>query len=187
MIKRQPLILLFMIAALMSTCKQKKVSFASQVDVGWEQQLLEKIKYLGHRNWIVVADAAYPMQSNEGIQTIISDKNHIETLQYVAQLISKQSHIRPIVYLDQEIDYLDEENVAGINQYKKALSQVVGNNYNKLMHEEIISMLDDTSSLFNVIVIKTDFTIPYTTVFFQLDCKYWSPAAENNLRNKISQ
>jgi len=35
---------------------------------------------------------------------------------------------------------------------------------------------------FNVLIIKTNLTLPYTSVFFQLECGYWNAAAEENLR-----
>ncbi len=46
-------------------------------------------------------------------------------------------------------------------------------------------MLDEASNLFNIVIIKTDFTIPYTSVFFQLDCKYWNAEAEQAMRKQI--
>jgi hypothetical protein len=31
-------------------------------------------------------------------------------------------------------------------------------------------------------VLKTNMTLPYTSVFIELDCGYWSPEAEARLR-----
>jgi hypothetical protein len=50
------------------------------------------------------------------------------------------------------------------------------------LHEELISMLDRASQTFSVTVIKTNMTIPYTTVFFELDCAYWNGDSEKRLR-----
>jgi len=36
----------------------------------WESQLHRQLPLYGHRNWIVVADSAYPAQSRPGIETI---------------------------------------------------------------------------------------------------------------------
>ena len=36
----------------------------------WRATLDERLPLLGHRNWIVVADAAYPWQASAGIETI---------------------------------------------------------------------------------------------------------------------
>lgn len=153
----------------------------------WEEQLGADIQLLGHRNWIVVVDAAYPLQSNPGITTIASDKGHLETIQIVSKLIQAQEHIKPIVYLDKEIDYVKEEDAAGITDFRNSLQEIIDlTSSKKEIHEDIISMLDEASELFNILIIKTNFTIPYTSVFFQLDCKYWDGEAEKELRKQLS-
>ena len=54
-----------------------------------------------------------------------------------------------------------------------------------LLHEDIIRELDTSAKLFNVLVIKTDLAIPYTSVFFQLECGYWNANAEKNMRQQL--
>ncbi len=54
-----------------------------------------------------------------------------------------------------------------------------------MLHEQIIARLDQAAQVFRVLIIKTDLTIPYTTVFFELDCGYWSAEAEQRLRQAI--
>jgi hypothetical protein len=36
-----------------------------------------------------------------------------------------------------------------------------------------------------VLLLKTDLTLPYTSVFIRLDCGYWSDEAEQQLRAAI--
>ena len=48
-----------------------------------------------------------------------------------------------------------------------------------MLHEQIIAKLDQVSQVFRVLIIKTDLTIPYTTVFFELGCAYWPADAED--------
>ncbi|MCK4991794.1 MAG: hypothetical protein KAS29_14950, partial [Bacteroidales bacterium] len=62
-----------------------------------------------------------------------------------------------------------------------------GREVNTLLHDEVFRMLDESSSLFRVLVIKTNCTIPYTSVFLQLDCSYWDPENEKLLREKMSE
>jgi hypothetical protein len=57
-----------------------------------------------------------------------------------------------------------------------------GSSAKELPHEEIIAKLDQTAQVFRVLVIKTELTIPYTSMFFELDCCYWTPEAEQRLR-----
>jgi hypothetical protein len=33
-----------------------------------------------------------------------------------------------------------------------------------------------------VLILKTDLTLPYTSVFIELDCGYWGPEKEQALR-----
>jgi len=50
------------------------------------------------------------------------------------------------------------------------------------LHEEIISRLDRTGDVFQVLAIKTKMRLPYTSVFVELDCGYWNAQAEDRLR-----
>ena len=38
----------------------------------WEELLAARLPLYGHRNWIVIADAAYPAHSAPGIETIVA-------------------------------------------------------------------------------------------------------------------
>ena len=54
-----------------------------------------------------------------------------------------------------------------------------------LLHNEVFKKLDSESKLFKVLVIKTNETIPYTSVFIQLDCAYWDAGKEEVLRRNM--
>lgn len=171
---------------LLSACGNTKIENMTNKPENWEQVLSEEIKLLGHRNWIVVADAAYPLQSRTGIKTIMSSDSHEETVAKVNKLIANEKHIQAIIHLDKEIDFIDEKDAPGINAYKSFLSDILdADNPQKELHEAIINKLDGAATLYNVLIIKTDFTIPYTTVFFELDCAYWGPEKEQKLRSGI--
>jgi L-fucose mutarotase/ribose pyranase (RbsD/FucU family) len=43
-----------------------------------KDQLKASLPLFGHRNWIVIADSAYPAQSRAGIDTIVSGASQIE-------------------------------------------------------------------------------------------------------------
>ncbi|TNJ43506.1 hypothetical protein KFZ70_17055 [Tamlana fucoidanivorans] len=154
-------------------------------DLSWENQLKSQIQLLGHRNWIVVADAAYPLQSNPGITTILSNNDHITTIKKVNALIQQQKHIKPITFLDKELDFIPEEDAPGVALFRANIKTFLTGEIKKEVHEDIIYKLDKASELFNVIIIKTDYTIPYTSVFYQLDCKYWNNEAEKRLRTML--
>jgi L-fucose mutarotase/ribose pyranase (RbsD/FucU family) len=153
----------------------------------WEQQLEELLPLLGHRNWIVVADAAYPAQSNPGIDTAVVDCSQIEAVTRVFAAIGAQKHIRANVYVDTELAFVDEADAKGIASYRTQLESLLGSSASKLPHEEIIAKLDRSAEVFRILILKTNLTIPYTSVFFELDCGYWSAEAEQRLRALMAE
>ncbi len=49
-----------------------------------------------------------------------------------------------------------------------------------------MAKLNEAARLYDVLVIKTNLTIPYTSVFLELDCGYWAPEAEQRLRRAMA-
>jgi hypothetical protein len=149
----------------------------------WESTLKRLLPLWGHRNWIVVADAAYPAQSNPGIQTIATGADHLGVLNTVLAAIDISKHVRAKIHLDQELTFVSEQDAPGVARYREALAGVIGGRASEsLAHEQIISKLDECGRLFRTLILKSTLTIPYTSVFIELDCGYWSGEAEKRLR-----
>lgn len=154
---------------------------------GWKKILGERIPRYGHRNWIVVADSAYPAQSRSGIETIVSEAAHLDVLRTVLAALAASRHVRPIVYQDRELGFIREQDAPGIETYRRQLEALFRDaKVNTLPHEEIISKLDQAGQVFAILIIKSNLTIPYTSVFLQLDCAYWSQHAESALRSRMA-
>jgi len=151
--------------------------------VAWQKQLDGALTQYGHRNWIVVADSAYPKQSAAGIETIATGKAQIEVLEIVLDAIAEAPHVQAIVMLDAELDSVTESDAPGIAAYRSQLkASLQGKEVKVMPHEDIIAELDKASEMFNVLLLKTDMTLPYTSVFLQLDCGYWNADTEKRLR-----
>ncbi len=150
---------------------------------GWQNDLDKQLPLLGHRNWIVVADSAYPLQTASGIKTIYTGEKQLDTVRKVLAAVQKQKHVRGAVFVDAELPYVPEKFAKGIGDYRTGLKETLkGQNVTSLPHGEIIKQLDEAGQTFHVLVLKTDMTLPYTSVFIRLDCGYWSDEAENELR-----
>ena len=63
-----------------------------------EQQLNSILPLFGHRNWIVVADSAYPAQSKPGIETMVAGGDQIEVVRKVRDAIAACAHVGANVY-----------------------------------------------------------------------------------------
>ncbi len=174
-----PLLVLCSLA--LSACNQP-------TSIDWKSILDERLPEYGHRNWIVIADSAYPKQSAPGIETVYTNAGQIEVLEHVLAQIDQAKHIQAITMLDAELSSVIEESSAGVNTYRAQLEELLGDRSAKVMpHEEIIAKLDKGSELFNVLLLKTNLTIPYTSVFIELDCGYWDSEREAKLRSIIEK
>ena len=149
----------------------------------WQRTLKRTLPLWGHRNWIVIADSAYPAQANQGIETIATDADHLAVLKATLGAIEKSEHVRANVYLDAELKAIVEQDAPGIGQYRQRLGKVIGNRETRVLtHEQIIAKLDESARLFRVLILKSTLAIPYTSVFLELDCGYWTSEAEERLR-----
>jgi hypothetical protein len=152
----------------------------------WKSQLAERIPAYGHRNWIAIADSAYPAQSRAGIETLVTYADHLTVVKGVFDVLARAKHIRPVVYLDSELPHVPEADAIGIGQYRTDLAKLLGDRKTQsLPHEHLIAKLNVAGDTFKVLVLKTNLTLPYTSVFLELDCGYWSPEAEQRLRDAM--
>jgi L-fucose mutarotase/ribose pyranase (RbsD/FucU family) len=151
---------------------------------GWQARLGSELPLFGHRNWIVVADSAYPKQSASGIETIYTGASQTEVLDTVLTVIDAASHVRVAVLLDAELERVTGRDAPGVQAYREWLKgRLEGRPVTVMPHEEIIHKLDADAKLYNILLLKTDMVIPYTSVFLQLDCAYWSAEQEKRLRD----
>jgi hypothetical protein len=92
-------------------------------------------------------------------------------------------HVRPIVYVDRELEFVDEKDAPGVGSYLQWLQTTLkGLTVNYSPHEEIIAKLDRAAQMFSILIIKSTMAIPYTSVFIELDCGYWDADSEARLR-----
>lgn len=151
----------------------------------WKEELKNLLPFLGHRNWIVITDMAYPLQTQPGIKTFFADEPYTDILTFVYKEIEKAPHIRPLIYQDRELSFLTDHDAAGINVLKEEMDQLMGNQVESIPHEELIKSLDEASRMFSVIIIKSNLTIPYTSTFFKLDCNYWDEEQQKSLDKRM--
>ncbi|WP_263353013.1 RbsD/FucU domain-containing protein [Acidicapsa acidisoli] len=161
-------------------------SLASYAQSDWQQRVKDELPLLGHRNWIVIVDSAYPLQSSPGVETIDTSADHLAVLDYVLDSLKSTKHIRPIVHTDKELGFLTEQDAPGVSRYRDELkAHLSGLPLDAILHQTLIDRVGETGKSFHVLVLKTGMAIPYTSVFLQLDCKYWSAESEAKLRDRM--
>ncbi len=153
----------------------------------WKAKVAESMPLLGHRNWILIVDSAYPLQSSPGVETIETNATMIDVVQSVLATINSSIHVRPDIYMDAELPFVPEQDAPGVTAYRAQIAEALnGYTVESVLHDKIIADIGQTGSQFHVLVLKTNLAIPYTSVFIRLDCKYWSADAEKRMREKMS-
>jgi hypothetical protein len=152
----------------------------------WRAKVNAVMPLLGHRNWILIVDSAYPLETSPGIETIDTDAHQLEVVQYVLEAINASIHVSPLIYMDSELPFVSDEDAPGASNYRRQVGDLL-HNYPvaSLPHDTILSNIDQAGQKFQVLVLKTRMTTPYSSVFIRLDCKYWTGEAEKRLRAKM--
>ena len=154
---------------------------------GWKARVAETMPLLGHRNWILIVDSAYPLQTSQGIETIETSSNQIDVVRYVLETTAHSIHVRPLIYMDAELPFVPDQDAPGASAYRTQIGDLLHNyKIESIPHEKLIANIDEAGKTFHVLVLKTNMTVPYTSVFIRLDCKYWSDDAEKRLRAKMA-
>jgi hypothetical protein len=152
----------------------------------WTDKLAGYLPALGHRNWIVVADSAFPLQISPGIETIVTNEDHFAVLEKVLRAVDGARHIRPKIWLDKELGFVTEDLAPGADEARRRLDEALeGRGAQPLLHEELIARLDQAGKTFKIVMVKTTLAVPYTTVFLELDCGYWPSEKEVRMRERM--
>jgi len=189
MFKKILSVLVFGILVILAGCQEsavKTVENAGNSNQNWKEQLNQKLPMLGHRNWILVVDKAFPEQNAPGMEYIYINEGLLLVLKEVLAQINLSTHVKPIIYQDKELGFITENQAKGVEQFVKESKTIFGNQtVQTMLHDSVFRKLDAESKLFKVLVIKTNETIPYTSVFLQLDCAYWNGEKERQLRDTL--
>jgi len=152
----------------------------------WKAKLNAAMPLMGHRNWVLVVDSAYPLQSSPGVETIETNASQLEVVRAVLDTIHASIHVRPIIFMDAELPFITEQESPGVTAYRNGIAKLLSPlPVEQTLHEQLIADVGESGKTFHVLVLKTNMAIPYTSVFIRLDCKYWGADQEQDLRNRM--
>lgn len=152
----------------------------------WQSRVKDELPVMGHRNWILVVDSAYPAQVGAGIETIETNSDQLEVVRTVLAEIRNSIHVRPLIFMDAELPFVPEQKVAGVSNYRRQIATLLhGYEVDSRLHQSLIDEIGKDSGQYRVLILKTNLAIPYTSVFIHLDCKYWGAADEREMRQEM--
>lgn len=150
--------------------------------------LRNELGYLGARNWVVIAEAAFPIQSRRGVRVVQLDADIPDVLEAVEDVIEEKHHVKPRVYVTAELESVPYEYAPGVRAHKKKLQESLhGREPVRLDNDMLLRLLNDTSKTYRVLVIKTRTALPYSSVFIELGSGYWDAESEAALRQNFEK
>ncbi len=153
----------------------------------WKTVIRSHLPLYGHRNWIVVADSAFPVYAEPGIETIVAKDDLASVLQYVAANISASRHVRATVFLDKDLEFVEEKDYPGVSALRRRIATTFAvDHVSSTPHSEVMRTISEAGAIYRVLFIKTTGTIPYSSVYIRLDCGYMSDDVERKIRNAMA-
>jgi len=157
----------------------------------WELQIDQQVALLGHRNMIIIADSAYPIQTGAGVKVIATGAAHKDVVAYATKAITDSPAVRPLIALDKEFFFVPDKRAPGATELRKSiLAMLEGKSAAPIreeLHETLLKEVNELATEYTVVVFKTTGVIPYSSVFFTLDCGYWGAEDEAAMRAKMEK
>lgn len=155
-------------------------------DKPWVSTVRHELGYLGARNWVIVAEAAFPVHSRRGLSVVQINGEIPEVVDAVERVIEEKSHVKPRLYVATEAENVPYDYAPGIKHYREQLEEALhGRETVQLEHSVLLQMLNDASKTYRVLVLKTRSALPYTSVFMELGSGYWDADSESALRQMM--
>jgi D-ribose pyranose/furanose isomerase RbsD len=177
--------IVWVLALLVSSSFSQSQASGSSSD--WKAIVQNRLPLYGHRNWIVVADSAFPVYATQGIETIVINEDLPSVLKYVATAISSSGHVRATVFLDQELQFIDERDYPRVSELRRQImASFSKDQVSSIPHTEVMTNIDEAGKTFRILFIKTTAMIPYTSVYMRLDCGYMSDEVERKIRTAMA-
>lgn len=157
-------------------------------ETAWQAAVDRQAAQLGYRNWIVISEASFPAHNRPGIRQVAAPVEVPEAVDYVLNALEQTENVRPQVYLTREMRSVENDFAPGIDEMRKRIKDSLhGHEATELDQQSLLTLLEDANRSFDVLVIRTQSALPYTSVFMELQPGYWDATSEGRLRERIEQ
>lgn len=154
----------------------------------WLSTVDQEVQKLGSFNWIIIAEPSFPALSRSGVTTITTPVSTTDALDGVLQTLDAHSHVRPRIHLTREASAITEHDTPGINDYRAKIKKVLNERETLTLTNNALNLLiTDARKNYRILVIKTTTSLPYTSVFMELESGYWDGVSETALRKRMSR
>jgi D-ribose pyranose/furanose isomerase RbsD len=154
----------------------------------WQAAVDHQASQLGYRNWIVIAEASFPAHNRAGLRQVSSTVEVPEVVDYVLQVLEQTENVRPQVYLTRELRSVENDFAPGIDHLRERIrASLHGHEPTELDQQSLLTLMEDANRSYDVLVIRTQTALPYSSVFLELKPGYWDADSESRLRDRIER
>lgn len=181
--------LVLLIVALLTSCESVRSTAgtprATEAPL-WMEAIDTEIQTLGSFNWIVIADSTFPALATKDAHILVAPARIPFVLDTTIQSIESSGHVKPRIYATRESLELSERYAPGVKQYREAVkSALAGRKIIHLPSRSIDRLLVDAGSQYRILIIKTESTLPYSSIYLELESGYWDSQSETALRKHM--
>jgi D-ribose pyranose/furanose isomerase RbsD len=179
-------LLLRLPAALIVVTAAGCVNYGTGDDNTWRAAVDRQAAQLGYRNWVVIAEASFPAHNRPGMRQVTAPVEVPEAVDYVLQVLERTENVRPQIYLTRELRSVENDFAPGIDELREKLqASLHGHEATELDQQSLLTLIEDATRSFDVLVIRTQSAMPYSSVFLELRPGYWDADSEQRLRDRI--
>jgi L-fucose mutarotase/ribose pyranase (RbsD/FucU family) len=154
----------------------------------WQGAVIQHARQLGYRNWIVIAEASFPAQSRPGVRQVMAPVEVPEALDYVLRVLEQTEDVRPQIHVTRELRSVENDFAPGIDDLRKRMKSALhGHDTTELDQQSLLTLLEDANRSYDVLVIRTQSALPYSSIFLELKPGYWDELSESRLRERIDR
>ncbi len=154
----------------------------------WKAEVDHQTSQFGYRNWIVIAESSFPALNREGLRQVNAQAEVPEVADYVLHALERTESVRPQIYLARELRSVENDFAPGIDELRKLLkTSLHGHETTEIDQQSLMTLLRETQKHYEVLVVRTQSTLPYSSVFLELRPGYWDAESEDRLRERIQE
>lgn len=174
-------------AVFCGSCQQLGPNIVGDIDIT-RAKVAPNLLQLGARNWVVVADPAYPLPAGVGVVSITVPANTVDTFREVLDLLEIEGAVVPRIWVSHELSVVPEERAPGITRHRQELEKLLLGRFHYAVNSRVIDMqLAQAAKDFRILYIRTSTRLPYSSIAIELDSGYWNSDAEAEVQQRVQK
>ena len=112
----------------------------------WGPAVTQELNALGFGNWIVVAEASFPVHSGRGVRTVSLDAEIPEVVDYIVDSYDNAENVTPTFSTARELPFVQNDREPGIDFFRKRLKTSLYGHQVHEMANRSLTLLAQSSS-----------------------------------------